>query len=98
MMNTNMDVNAEALALARFAINCIGDVVKHSVDKKTEAAKYHDDVLKQINQLDNASKTERLKLVIAATAPLIAAGALYLNSCAKKKEKMAEGMEEDVKK
>lgn len=83
-MSMNMDVDVETMT--KIVVNGIGDVVRHCVDKKAEAAKYHDDILKLINEMDNAAKTERLKLVIAAVTPLILGGAYYLNTRAGKKE------------
>ena len=60
------------------AVNILSGTIRYTADKKSDASRYHDDTLKEMNQWDNTSKTDRLKLLLGTLTPLIAAGAFCL--------------------
>ena len=72
-----MNMNFYAGTVLKLA-DVVGNVMKYSVDKKSESSRYHDDTLKELDQLDNSSKKERLNMVLVAVTPLIAAGVYCL--------------------
>ncbi len=80
-----MNMNFDAGTVLK-AADMVGNVVKYHADKKSESLRYHDDALKEMNQLDNSSKTERVGMVLAAITPLIMAGACFLKKNAEKDE------------
>mgnify|MGYP000901679300 FL=1 len=60
---TKADINVENILNI---INCAGTFFKYGVDKKTEASKHHDDVLKEMNCDDNRTKLENTKFIAGA--------------------------------
>ena len=80
-----MNMNFDAGTVLK-AVDMIVNGVKYHADKKSESLRYHDDALKEMNQMDNSSKTERVGMVLASFTPLIMAGACLLKKNAEKDE------------
>lgn len=59
-------------------VKTICGTIQYAADKKSDASRYHDDTLKEMNQLDNTNKTKWIKLILGALTPLIVAGAFRL--------------------